>query len=286
VVGQIAERQTAVLVQGPSPVMYPHLLSVSQTPLRQARAPFALVQTPLMGEVAGSDWPFATFGEQEPLAHHWLVGQSVSTAQTEPQAPVEGLQMAPVWVPTQSVFALHRPQDPAVAQYGSLLVGHARLPPDPSSPLHGAHVSVAVLHTGALALQATLLVPVHMTHVDVDTAQAGVAPEQSPSLAHCSQVPRRGPLVAQMRERHRVASVAVVHGPSPMAYPQLPSGSHAFERQTPALLLQGPSPFRYPQARSVGSHAPLRQTVPPFATEQVPSPFAYPQRLSESQTPL
>jgi hypothetical protein len=123
-------------------------------------------------------------------------------------------------------------------------VAQARLLPEALSPLQPAHVALDVLQTGVLPEQAELFVAVHATHVAVAVAHAGVAPEQSLSLAHCSHVPPSGPEDAQTRDRQRAVAVPEVQGPSPMAYPQLPSGSQTLERQTPGLFAHGPSPFR------------------------------------------
>jgi hypothetical protein len=83
--------------------------------------------------------------------------------------------------------------------------------------LQPAHVALDVSQTGVLLEQAELFDEVHATHVAVRVAHAGVAPEQLPSLAHCSHVPASRPLAAHTRDRHRAAAVPEVQGPSPMA---------------------------------------------------------------------
>jgi hypothetical protein len=54
VAGQMFDLQAEPLLHGPSPVARPHLLSVSQTPLTQTRAPVPALQVPLIGAAAGS----------------------------------------------------------------------------------------------------------------------------------------------------------------------------------------------------------------------------------------
>jgi hypothetical protein len=53
-------------VQLPSPLAYPHLPSVSQTPLVHARAPFMALHVPLMGAAVGRGCPFGVLGVQTP----------------------------------------------------------------------------------------------------------------------------------------------------------------------------------------------------------------------------
>jgi hypothetical protein len=53
-------------VQLPSPLAYPHLPSVSQTPLVQARAPFTALHVPLTGAAVGRGCPFGVLGVQTP----------------------------------------------------------------------------------------------------------------------------------------------------------------------------------------------------------------------------
>jgi hypothetical protein len=58
-------------------------------------------------------------------------------------------------------------------------------------------------------------------------------------------------------------------GPSPFAYPQLPSLSQTLLRQSDAVPLHGPSPLAKPHLLSVGSHAPEMQTRAPTVSLQV-----------------
>ena len=74
------------VVQGPSPVAKPHLLSVvSHTALTHAAIPAGAVQVPVSGgacpATVGTLWPFATFGTHmdEGVLQYSLVAQSAST---------------------------------------------------------------------------------------------------------------------------------------------------------------------------------------------------------------
>jgi hypothetical protein len=69
-------------------------------------------------------------------------------------------------------------------------------------------------------------------------------------------------LVLQAPDRHTVAALPVVQGPSPLAKPQSPSGSHTADRQTvpPLTAVQGPSPLEKPHSLSFVSQTLLAQT--------------------------
>jgi hypothetical protein len=205
----------------PSPLAKPQRLSASQTPLSQTRSPFWVVHVASMGSALGKRSPFATFGVHAPELHHWLPAQSVSTAQTLPHAPVVKLQIGPACAPAQSAFELHTPQLPAllpeVTQYGSSLVGHAKLALVPSSPLHAVHVSVVTLQSGVAPEHAEAFDAVHATHVALVVSHAGVAPAQFESDAHCPHFPASGPVEAHTDERHTVVASLLSHGPSPLA---------------------------------------------------------------------
>lgn len=85
---------------------------------------------------------------------------------------------------------------------------------------------------------------------------------QSLSVAHATQ----SMAAPHLSPRH---SPGIVHGPSPLAKPQLPSKSHAFERQVAAFAAHGPSPLAKPHALSFVSHAPEAHTRAPTAVEHV-----------------
>ncbi len=279
-------------VQGPSPFSIPHLPSVSQAPLAQTRRPLATLHVPLIGASLGKGCPFGVFCVHVPESHHsFEEKQSVSKLHVFPQDPVTALQIDPLWLAPQSPFVKHRPHVPAskpeLTQYGSKVDGQANDPLDPLSPLQPVHVSVAVLQTGVVSAHAVEFSAVHCTHDAVVMSQVS-APKtlQLESPAHDSHFPASGPLVAQTAERQTVFASPLVQGPSPFAYPHLPSTSHVLDRQSAPFPVHGPSPFAYPHFKSVPSHAPLRQTEVAVADVQTPSPFAYPHSLSESQTPL
>jgi hypothetical protein len=165
---------------------------VSQTPDEHTRAPAAAVHVPA---VVGRGVPFASFVTHAPLPlvprlHHWVaVLQSVSAWQAVPQAPLAESQTGPACAPLQSLLVAHFPQAPVVAQKGASALGQAPGKALPSSAAHAAQTSVVGLQTGVAPTHALPLVAVHCTHRLDPVSHAGVAPEQSPSLAHCSHLP-------------------------------------------------------------------------------------------------
>jgi hypothetical protein len=115
-VAQTDERQTLLafmLVHDPPPLAYPQLLSVSHTPLRQARMPLVMVHMPLMGVTFGRGWPLATLGVHVPWLHHCIALQSVSVKHMLPHAPDIVLQIEPACMAPQSELVAHLPQLPA-----------------------------------------------------------------------------------------------------------------------------------------------------------------------------
>jgi len=126
-------------------------------------------------------------------SHQSPVGQSVSSLQALPQAPLVVSQNAPPWlVPEQLALVVHVPHAPVVVQYGAVVPGHAAVAVVPSSPLHATHVFDVASHTGE-------------------------APEHVLLVLHATHRPLFAPAVAQMPDRHTVVAVPVVHAPSPFA---------------------------------------------------------------------
>ncbi len=114
------ERHLAFVVGGPHGLLLarPHLSSPSShTPDTHTRAPFATVQSPAMGAVDGSGWPFSVFAVHTPAAHHCVaVLQSPSPAHVVPHAPLTGLHCEPPGWPMQSLFVVHLPHAPVPKQ--------------------------------------------------------------------------------------------------------------------------------------------------------------------------
>jgi hypothetical protein len=127
---------------------------------------------------------------------------------------------------------MHLPHAPLDAQYGPAAVGHASLAVDPLSPLQATHA------------------------LDV-MSQIGVLPLHCESIAHASQSPAFGPLVAQIVERHTVDPFAIV---------------------------QGPSPFLNPHPLSFVSQTPDTHARPPIVMSQVPPGTGMPFGTFGSQT--
>jgi hypothetical protein len=145
----------------------------------------------------GTIAPFGVTGWQIPAparsSHQSWAGQSVSTLQAVPQAPLVALQNGPAWLgPAQVVLLVQAPHAPVAVQYGLAVPGHASVAVVPSSPLHAAHVFDVESHTG-------------------------VIPEQVLLVAHATHLPTFGPVLAQMPERQTTETVPAVHTPSPFA---------------------------------------------------------------------
>ena len=146
-----ALRQTAAFVVGPhdSPLGSPQRSSAAKHDAEtHTRWPFCGVHSPATGATFGSGSPFGAFGVHDPAAHHSVVRQSASTAQTAPHEPVARLQIAPAR-PAQSAFDAQRPHAPPVVQSGSVEVGHAFVPVAPKSALHVSQ-TLPLVHTGLL----------------------------------------------------------------------------------------------------------------------------------------
>ena len=83
------------------------------------------------------------------------------------------------------------------------------------SPLQTTHVDDVESHTGCGVGHVADVV--HCTQVLVVVLHAGVAPLHCALVVHATQRPVFGPVVAQIVDRHSVAPLDPVQGPSPFA---------------------------------------------------------------------
>lgn len=123
-------------------------------------------------------------------------------------------QVVPGW-PAQSALVAHLSQEPWFApvrtQVGFAVVGQASVELVPLSPLHATQELLVLSHTGVSPLHWEELM--HPTQVPVEVSQIGVAPP------HCELIvqPTQTPFEPHTPERHTVAPLPVVQGPSPFA---------------------------------------------------------------------